>query len=131
MQKLKDQPLLFSASIVLSLIGGVLGIVLFWGGALFFNKSKELVESITNITAMDLISPLYFFLFGALCLLSFIGVLKMKKWQKAGFFFYLGAQATMLFLPAIWLGWNAFSVTNTIFTLLFVLIYRSFYRRMV
>jgi hypothetical protein len=129
--KLKDQPLLFSSALVLSLIGGGLGVLLFWGTALFFNKVKELVISVTNLTSMDQVSPFYFVLLGALSLLSFVGVLKMRKWQKAGFFFYLGAQLVMLFLPAIWIDWNAFSVNNTIFTMLFVLIYLSFYRRMV
>jgi len=129
--KLKDQPLLFSSAIVLSLIGGAMGVLLFWGTALFFNEVKGAVVSVTNLTSMDEVSPSYFFLLGALSLLSFIGVLKMKKWKKAGFFFYLGAQLVMLFLPAIWIDWNAFSVNNTIFTLFFVLIYLSFYRRMV
>lgn len=129
--KLKEHPLLFSSAIVLSLTGGILGMLLFWGAAIFFTPAKEFVVSVTNLTSMDKITPLYFVLFGALCLVSFLGVLKMKKLQKAGFFFYLGAQLAMLFVPVIWLGWNAFSVNNTIFTLLFVLIYLSFYRRMV
>ena len=128
--KLKDQPLLFSSAIVLSLIGGMLGMLLFWGAAIFFGPAKDFIISVTNLTSMDQITPFYFVLFGALCLLSFVGVLKMKRLQKAGFFFYLGAQLVMLFLPVIWLNWNAFSVNNTIFTLLFVLIYLSFYRRM-
>ena len=80
---------------------------------------------------MDGLSAFYFMLLSALCLLSLIGVFKMKKHQKAGFFFYLGAQLALLFLPVIWLNWNAFSVTNTIFTALFSLIYLSFYNRMV
>lgn len=128
--KLKEHPLLFSSAIVLSLIGGILGMLLFWGAALFFTSAKEFVVSVTNLTSMDQITPLYFVLFGALCLVSFLGVLKMEKLQKVGFFFYFGAQLAMLFVPVIWLNWNAFSVNNAIFTLLFVLIYLSFYRRM-
>jgi hypothetical protein len=130
MQRLKDQPLLFASAIMLSLIGGSTGLLLFWGAALFFKPVKEAITGVTNLTAMDQASPLYFVLFGALCLLSAIGVLKMKKWQKTGFFFYLAAQASMIFLPAIWLDWNAFSVANTIFTSVFVFIYLSFFRRM-
>ncbi|HKJ41494.1 MAG TPA: hypothetical protein VKA27_05335 [Sunxiuqinia sp.] len=128
--KLKDQPLLLSSALVLSLIGGILGMLLFWGSAIFFDPVKEFVIGVTNLTSMDKITPFYFVLFGALCLVSFVGVLKMKRLQKAGFFFYLGTQLAMLFLPVVWLNWNAFSVNNTIFTLLFVLIYLSFYRRM-
>jgi hypothetical protein len=130
MQRLKDQPLLFASTIILSLIGGSMGMLLFFGAALFFKPVKETVIGVTNLTAMDHLGPVYFVLLGALCLLSLIGVIKMKKWQKAGFFFYLGAQLTILFLPVIWLGWNAFSVVNAIFTLLFGFIYLLFYRRM-
>ena len=130
MQKLKDQPLLFASAIILSLIGGSLGILLFGGTALFFTAAKEAVTSVTNLTAMDRISPLYFILLGSLCLLSLLGVLKMKNWQKAGFFFYLAAQLALLFVPVLWLGWNAFSVVNTIFTAIFLFIYVVFFRRM-
>ena len=130
MYRLKDQPLLFASTLMLSMIGSSLGILLFWGAALFFKPVKRTVIDITNLTGMDGITPLYFLIFGALCLLSLLGVLKMKQWQKAGLFFYFGAQSAMLFLPVVWLGWNAFSVANTIFTLLFTFIYLSFYRRM-
>lgn len=126
----ENQPLLFVSTILLSLVGSSLGLVLFAAAALFFEQTKQLVIEVTNISSMDGLSAFYFMLLAALCLLSLIGVLKMKKYQKAGFFFYLGAQLALLFLPVIWLNWNAFSVTNTIFISLFSLIYLSFYKRM-
>ncbi|WP_159517093.1 hypothetical protein [Sunxiuqinia indica] len=126
----ENQPLLFVASTFLSLIGGLAGFLLFSVAALMFDRTKALVIQLTNITSMDNITPLYFLMFAALSLLSFIGVFKMRKWQKAGLFFYLGAQLAMLFLPVLWLNWNAFSVVNTIFTSLFLLIYLMFYTRM-
>lgn len=126
----ENQPLLFVSTSLLSLLGGGLGIVLFGLAALFFNPAKAWVISVTNSTSMDRITPLYFLLFMALCLLSFVGVVKIRKWQKAGLVFYLGAQLTMLFLPVIWLDWNAFSVVNAIFTGIFLLIYFSFFKHM-
>jgi hypothetical protein len=129
-QSNENQPLLFVSTTFLSLLGSGLGIVLFGLAALFFDPAKAWIISITNSTSMDRITPLYFLLFMALCLLSFIGLVKIKKWQKAGLIFYFGAQLTMLFLPVIWLDWNAFSVVNLIFTTIFLVIYLSFYNRM-
>jgi hypothetical protein len=127
----EEQPLLFVSTIFLSLVGGSLGIVLFGTGALFFEQTKAWVISVTNITSMDRITPLYLLLFAGFSLLSLVATIKMKHWQRTGFFFYTGAQLAMLFLPVIWLDWNAFSVVNSIFTALYVLIYFSFYNRMV
>ena len=126
----ENQPLLFVSATLLSLLGSGLGIAFFGLAALFFNPAKAWIISVTNSTSMDRITPLYFLLFMALCLLSFVGAVKIRKWQKAGLFFYLGAQLTMLFLPVIWLDWNAFSVVNAIFTTIFLLIYFSFYKHM-
>ncbi len=126
----RTQPLLFVSTTLLSLLGSGIGLVFFGLAALFFNSAKAWVISVTNSTSMEQITPLYFLLFMAFCLLSFVGVIKIRKWQKAGFFFYLGAQLAMLFLPVIWLDWNAFSVINLIFTTIFLFIYLSFYKRM-
>ncbi|KOH44328.1 hypothetical protein [Sunxiuqinia dokdonensis] len=129
-QTKENQPLLFVSATTLSLLGSGIGLVLFGLAALFFTPAKAWVIGITNSTSMDRITPLYFLLFMALCLLSFVGVIKIRKWQKSGLFFYLGAQLVMLFLPVIWLDWNAFSVNNLIFTTIFVFIYFSFFNRM-
>jgi|GEM_PF-3586221 hypothetical protein len=125
-----EEPLLFISAIYLSLLGSVFGIVLFGIAALFFTKTKELVIGVTNLTSMDHITPLYLLLFAGFCGVSLIGVLKMKRWQKSGFYIYTIAQLAILFLPAIWIDWNAFSVMNGLFSALFILIYLSFYPRM-
>lgn len=130
MSKLQEQPLLYASTIVLSLIGNSLGVLLFLGSALFFSKTKEKIISVSNITSMDGITPLYFFILSGLCLLALLGVIKMKKWQKVGFYYYFSAQLALLFLPVIWLNWNAFSIINLIFSLLFTFIYLSFFRQM-
>jgi len=126
----ENQPLLFVSASVLSLLGSGIGLVLFGLAALFFKPAKTWIISVTNSTSMERITPLYFLLFMGLCLLSFVGVVKIRHWQKAGFFFYLGAQLAMLFVPVIWLDWNAFSVVNLIFTAIFLFIYFSYYKLM-
>lgn len=129
-QARENQPLLFVSTTLLSLLGSGLGVLAFGFTALVFEPSKNWIISVTNSTSMERLTPVYFMLLMAISLLSLIGVIKIRKWQKAGFYFYLGAQLTLLFIPVLWLGWGAFSVINLIFTSLFLLIYLSFYKRM-
>ncbi|WP_430974623.1 hypothetical protein [Sunxiuqinia rutila] len=129
-QDRENQPLLFVSTTLLSLLGSGLGVLAFGFVALVFEPSKNWIISVTNSTSMDHFTPVYFVLLMAVSLLSLIGVIKIRKWQKAGFFFYLGAQLALLFMPVLWLGWSAFSVINLIFTSLFLLIYLSFYKHM-
>lgn len=130
-QKRKEEPpLLFVSTILLSLIGGVLGIILFGAGVVFFNEAREWVTSVTNTTSMNGVTRLYFGLFAGLSLLSCIGAIKMKNWQQTGFFLYIIAQLLMLFLPVFWFDWNSFSVINAIFTAIFLTIYYFYSRQM-
>ena len=122
----KKQPLLFSTTITLSFIGSGLAAIVYWVSAVFFTQAKTIIEKLTNFQSMQDITSLFFVILGALYLLSFIGAVKMWRLQKAGYFFYAGAQILILIIPLIWLGGNAFSSTNTIFTLLFIGIYTSF-----
>jgi hypothetical protein len=43
----------------------------------------------------------------------------MWKQHVDGFILYLFSQLIILFLPAVWVNWQAFSTTNLIFTLVF------------
>lgn len=121
--KQQEHPLLFSAAILLSLIGSSLATLTYFTAAIFFDQTKEMVERFTNIQTPQKIAPLYFVIFGALYSLSLVGVLKMRKMQKAGYFFYASAQICLLIVPLLWMGPHAFSATNTIFTFLFITIY--------
>ena len=122
----KDQPLLFSTTITLSIIGSSLAVIVYWVSAVFFTQAKTIIGQLTNSQSMQDITSLFFVIFGALYLVSLIGAIKMWKLQKAGYFFYAGAQILILLIPLFWLGGNAFSSTNTIFTLLFIGIYTAF-----
>ena len=121
-----ERPLLLSSALLLSTVGSGIAVLAYFCAAVFFDRTGRLIETLTNIQTMQQITPLYFTIFFGLYLLSLIGVIKMKKQQKSGYFFYTGAQLALLSVPVLWLGSNAFSVTNTIFTLLFIAIYSAF-----
>jgi hypothetical protein len=59
---------------------------------------------------------------------SLAGAIKLYRLQRAGLYFYLAAQAMIMFLPVFWLGSNSFSTTNAIFTLIFAGVYLYYYR---
>ena len=83
---------------------------------------------ITNITATEKLNPVYFAILMAAFAVSLTGAIKLLRMERTGLYFYLSAQATILFLPVFWLGSNAFSTTNAIFTLIFSGVYLYYYR---
>ena len=94
----------------------------------FFKIVTEKIELLTNITTTEHLSPLYFALLMSAFSISLTGAIKLYRMQRIGLYYYLTAQAMILFLPIIWFGSNAFSVTNAIFTLLFSGVYLYYYR---
>jgi hypothetical protein len=95
---------------------------------LFFRTVTEKITSITNLTATEKLTPLYFAILMAAFSVSLTGVIKLYRMQRLGLYFYLVAQLSILFFPVLWLGTNAFSVTNAIFTLIFSGVYLYYYR---
>lgn len=126
----KKSNLLFPAALFLSIIGSSLSTLAFFAAAAFFNPVRNLIGELTNSEIPARISSLYFLILGCLHLVSLIGVLKMRKLQRAGYFFYLGAQVCLIIVPVLHLGGNAFSAVNLIFTLLFVSIYTANLKRL-
>lgn len=124
--KQQQKPLLLSAALFLSLTGSSLAMLTYFMAAIFFDQTKELVEKFTNIQTPQKLVPLYFVLFGSLYCLSLVGVFKMRNMKKSGYFLYTGAQLTLLIVPLLWMGPHAFSMTNTIFTVLFIAVYSVF-----
>jgi len=121
--KQQERPLLLSAALLLSIIGSSVATLAYFTAAVFFDQTREMIEKLTNTQTPKKIVPLYFMIYGALYCLSLIGVLKMRKMQKTGYFFYTSAQICLLIVPLLWMGLNSFSATNTIFTFLFISIY--------
>lgn len=122
------RPLLLNSALALSTIGSGISTLAYLLAFIFYQQVLPHLVQLTNIETPDLISRFYFLSLAAFTLISFIGILKMWKFKKAGFFFYLAAQICLWAFPLFYIGGHAFSSTNTIFTLLFLLIYTSFLR---
>ena len=116
---------LFKGALLLSYIGSGSGVLLFLTAFVFYQKTNKIVTDLTNITAFQSISKSYLFIFGLLYVISFTGVVKMSKFLKTGYYLYIIAQLSLLFIPVFYIGINTFSVTNTIFTVLFITIYSA------
>lgn len=127
---MEKKPILFEGACIFSLMGSSIGFLYMLCATVFFRYVTEKIVQFTNITATEHLSPLYFALLMAAFSISLAGVIKLYRMQRAGLYFYLIAQAMIIFIPVIWLGSNAFSVTNTIFTLLFSSIYIYYYQRL-
>lgn len=120
---MEKKPLLYESACIFSIAGSSIGFISMLITTVFFKTVIEKITEFTNITATEKLSPLYFALLMAAFSLSLTGAIKLYRMQRAGLYFYLIAQTIILFLPVIWLGSNAFSVTNAIFTVLFSGIY--------
>jgi hypothetical protein len=120
---MENKPLLYESACIFSIAGSSTGFFGMLISTVFFKTVTEKIAAFTNITAAEKLSPLYFALLMAAFSLSLAGAIKLYRMQRAGLYFYLIAQTLILFLPVIWLGSNAFSVTNAIFTVIFSGIY--------
>lgn len=127
---MKKKAILFEGACIFSLIGSSIGVLYTLLATLFFEYVAGKIEQFTNMTATDGLSPLYFGVLMAAFSLSLVGVIKLYSMQRVGLYFYLVAQAMILFIPIIWLGPNALSTTNAIFTLLFSGVYLFYFRRL-
>ncbi len=125
---MQKKPLLFEAACIFSIVGSSIGFVSMFIATFFFSAVTEKITMLTNITATEKLSPIYFALLMAACSVSLAGAIKLYRLQRVGIYFYLTAQATIMFLPAFWLGTNSFSVSNAIFTLIFASVYLYYYR---
>lgn len=117
------KPLIFESACIFSIIGSSIGFIMMFTATFFFRFVTERIGMVTNITATVKLSPVYFAFLMAAFTVSLVGVIKLYRMQRGGLFLYIPAQLFILFLPVIWLGDNAFSVTNAIFTFVFSIIY--------
>ncbi len=125
---MKKKPILFESASIFSIIGSSIGFISMFISTFFFRIVTEKITSVTNITATEKLSPLYFAILMAAFCLSLVGAIKLYRMQRTGLYFYLIAQTMILFLPVIWLGSNSFSTTNAIFTLIFSGVYLAYYK---
>ncbi len=125
---MKKKPILFESACIFSIIGSGIGFISMLISTVFFKIVTEKITSITNITATEKLSPLYFAMLMAAFSVSLAGAIKLYRLQRIGLYFYLAAQGLIMFLPVMWLGSNSFSTTNAIFVLLFSGVYLAYYK---
>ena len=125
---MKKKPILFESACIFSIIGSSIGFISMFISTFFFRIVTEKITSVTNITATEKLSTVYFAMLMAAFSISLAGAIKLYRMERVGLYFYLLAQATILVLPVIWLGANAFSTTNAIFTLIFAGVYLAYYK---
>jgi hypothetical protein len=120
---MKNKPILFESACIFSIVGSSVGFISMFISTIFFKIVTEKITSITNISATEKLSPVYFAMLMAAFSISLTGAIKLYRLQRVGLYFYLVAQGLIMFLPVIWLGSNSFSTTNAIFTLIFSGVY--------
>jgi len=125
---MKKKPIIFESACIFSIIGSSIGFISMFISTFFYRIVTEKITAITNITATEKLSPVYFAMLMAAFSISFAGAIKLYRLQRAGLYFYLTAQALIMFLPVFWLGSNSFSTTNAIFTLIFAGVYLYYNR---
>ena len=126
--KMRKKPLFYEAACVFSIAGSSIGFISMLIATVFFKTVVEKIRMVTNITSTEKLSPIYFAMLMAAFSISLTGAIKLYRMQQTGIYFYLAAQTMILFLPVVWLGADAFSVTNTIFTFVFSGVYLYYIR---
>lgn len=122
------RPPFLSALCILTFIGSTFGFIGYFMASLFFEKTSELIIEYSSWHSVEAISPLYFTVLMALFAFSLTGAIRIWKFHRDGFFLYFISQIVILFLPVIWIDWNAFSVVNAIITTVFILGYGLHWR---
>lgn len=124
------RPALLSALCILTFIGSSVGFMGYFLAALFFEDSAHIIITYSSWHTTDLISPYYFTLLMAFFAISLTGAIRMWKLHRNGFFIYSISQLAILFIPVIWINWNALSTTNAVFTFVFIGGYSLMYKHL-
>jgi len=120
MNRAKNRPSLLSALCILTFIGSGIAFLGYFAASLFFDQTKEIIVKYSSMHSAESLSPLYFTALMALYALSLVGAIRIWKLHRGGFYLYLLVQLLILFLPPVWMGWESFSTTNAIFTIVFI-----------
>lgn len=117
------RPSLLSALCILTFIGSTTGFIGYFLAAIFFEQLSQLIIQYSSWHTTASVSPLLFTLLMVFYALSLTGAIRMWKLHRDGFFLYTISQLAILFVPVIWINWDAFSFTNSIFITVFVIGY--------
>jgi len=125
---MEKKPILFEGACIFSFLGSSFGFLYLLFATVFFKVAVEKIVLFTNNASAEHLTPLYFACLMAAYSISLAGVIKLYRMRRSGLYFYLAAQLMIILIPVIWLGINAFSAFNMIFTLLFSGVYIFYYR---
>ena len=114
------RPIFLKALCILTFIGSSVALISYFLASVFFDKTSEMIIKYSSWNSTDAISPLFFTALMAMYALSLVGAIRMWKLYRNGFFIYGISQLFILFLPTIWVNWQAFSATNAIFISVFI-----------
>ncbi len=118
-----ERPDFLSALCILSFIGNGAAFLGYFAASLFFKQTSPLIIKYSSWHSTDLVSPLYFTSLMALFAVSLTGAIRIWKLHRDGFYIYSAAQIIILLLPVVWVGTQSFSVSNFVFTAIFILGY--------
>ncbi|MCG6189434.1 hypothetical protein [Maribellus maritimus] len=124
------RPDFLSALCILSFIGSGFAFLGYFISSLFFEQVSELIIKYSSWHSTETISPLYFTTLMALYAISLAGAIRIWKFHRDGVLIYSAAQILILLLPVFWVNRQAFSVTNLIFTVVFILGYVLNWRKL-
>jgi len=116
----KKRPDFLSALCILTFTGSGIAFLGYFLASLFFEQTAGLIIKYSSWHSVDAVSPLYFTTLMALYAISLTGAIRMWKLHRDGFFIYTFSQLAILFFPLVWINSQAFSVTNLIFTMIFI-----------
>ena len=120
MEKSGKRPALLSALCILTFIGSGTAFLACFAASLLFGQVSGIIIKFSSWHSTDSVSPLYFKLLMALHAVSLTGAIRVWKLHRDGYFLYLFAQLMILIIPSLWINFHAFSVTNAIFTAVFI-----------
>lgn len=115
----KKRPDLLTALCILSFIGSGFAFIAYFIFSLFYSKFSAIIIKYSSWHSTEAVSSLYFTVLMVFFALSLVGAIRIWKGYRTGLFIYVFAQILILFLPVLWINWQAFSSTNAIFTIVF------------
>ena len=119
----EKRPPFLSALCILTFAGSGIAFPGYFFASVFFEELSSVIIKYSSWNTTTQISSFYFTILMVLYAVSLTGAIRIWKLHRDGFIIYTISQLAILFLPVIWINWNALSVTNAIFTAIFILGY--------
>lgn len=109
-----------SALCILSFAGSGFRLVLFLLAALFFERAAGIIVEYSAWHSAGAVNAGYFAIVMLLAAVSLAGAWRMWNLHRDGFFIYAAAQISGVLAPVLWIGSEALSSVNVVFTAVFI-----------